>query len=98
MLYVYGGVRVDLAKRPAIEAHAAAFEARCVEEEGCLEYSLSWSISEPDFLRLLEIWESEETHVAHTQQAHVREWTEFIATAAVAPPVFTKYIVDVVSP
>ncbi|MGA1837273.1 antibiotic biosynthesis monooxygenase [Herbiconiux sp. 11R-BC] len=97
MLYVYGGVRVDLAKKAEIEAAATAFQALCAAEEGCVEYSLSWSIAEPDFLRLLEIWEPSGAHAVHTQQPHVGEWTSFIAAASVEPPVFTKYVVDVVS-
>ncbi|GAA2245477.1 antibiotic biosynthesis monooxygenase [Herbiconiux moechotypicola] len=97
MLYVYGGVPTDPAKRAEIEEAARVFEAACLEEEGCVTYSLSWSIAEPGFLRLLEVWEPSEAHAVHTQQPHVLEWTSFIASASTAPPTFTKYVVDVVS-
>jgi len=97
MLYVYGGVPTDLAKRDEIEAAARSFEAECLKEEGCITYNLAWSITEPGFLRLLEVWESTEAHAMHTQQSHVLDWTSFIASVSTAPPTFSKYVVRVVS-
>ena len=97
MLYVYGGVPTDPAKRDEIEAAARLFEETCRAEEGCVEYSLSWSIAEPAFLRLLEVWEPSEGHAVHTRQPHVIEWTGFIAARSTAAPTFTKFVVDVVS-
>jgi quinol monooxygenase YgiN len=97
MLYVYGGVPTDPAKRDEIEAAAKAFQEKCLAEEGCVEYSLSWSIAEPGFLRLLEVWVPNEAHAAHIAQPHVREWTDYIASAATAPPTFSKFVVDVIS-
>jgi quinol monooxygenase YgiN len=97
MLYVYGGVTTDPTRRTEIEAAAVEFQKACRAEEGCVEYSLAWSIEDPAFLRLLEVWEPSEAHAAHTRQPHVLEWTSFIADASTAPPVFTKFVVDVVS-
>jgi quinol monooxygenase YgiN len=97
MLYVYGGVPTDPSKRDEIEAAAKAFQEKCLAEEGCVDYSLSWSIAEPGFLRLLEVWVPKEAHATHTQQPHVLEWTTYIASAATAAPSFSKFIVDVVS-
>ncbi|SDY56302.1 putative quinol monooxygenase [Herbiconiux ginsengi] len=97
MLYVYGGVPTDPAKRAEIEEAARAFQEKCLAEEGCVEYNLSWSIAEPGYLRLLEVWVPNEAHATHTQQPHVLEWTAFIQSAATAPPSFSKFVVDVVS-
>jgi quinol monooxygenase YgiN len=96
MLYVYGGIPVDPTRRDEVVTAAIAFQQACLSEEGCLEYNLSWNVSEPDFLRLIEVWEPTEAHAVHTQQPHVQEWTTFISGAATAPPTFTKYVVDVV--
>lgn len=97
MLYVYGGVPTDPAKRDEIVAAATAFQEKCLAEEGCVEYSLSWSVAEPHFLRLLEVWVPDEAHAVHTTQPHVLEWTRYIASAATAAPSFSKFVVDVVS-
>ncbi|GAA1701320.1 hypothetical protein GCM10009808_19020 [Microbacterium sediminicola] len=96
MLYVYGGILVDPARKEEVTAKAAVFAAKCREEEGCVEYNLSWNAENENYLRLLEIWEPSESHLAHVQQPHVLEWTEFIQSAAAAAPDFTKYIVDVI--
>lgn len=98
MLYVFGGIPVDPARIEEVTAEAARFEALCNEEEGCIEYSLAWRAAEPGFLRLLEVWDSKEAHAVHTGQPHVLAWTAFISGAALAPPTFTKYIVDVIEP
>lgn len=95
MLYVYGGIAVDPARRAEVETAAREFAARCREEEGCLEYNLAWNTEDENYLRLLEVWEPTSTHAAHTEQAHVLEWTAFIQSAAADAPHFTKYIVDV---
>lgn len=97
MLYVYGGIEVDPARIDEVSAAAARFQARCADEVGCVTYSLSWDIARPNFLRLLEVWEPTESHPVHTAQPHVAEWTAFISSAAVAPPEFTKFVVDVVA-
>ncbi|MDO9397113.1 MAG: antibiotic biosynthesis monooxygenase [Herbiconiux sp.] len=97
MLTVYGGVPTDPAKRDEIDAAAAAFIATCLTEEGCVDYSLAWSIDRPGFIRLLETWESVEAHAAHTRQPHVIEWTAFIAAASTAAPTFTKLTAELVS-
>ena len=96
MLYVYGGVPTDPTKRAEIEAAATVFQELCRQEAGCVEYNLAWSIEQPEFLRLIEVWEPNEAHRTHTEQPHVLEWTSFIASASVAPPTFTKFVVDVV--
>lgn len=96
MLYVYGGILVDPARKDEVTAKAAEFAAACRAEEGCLEYNLSWNVENENYLRLIEVWEPTETHLAHVQQPHVLEWTAFIQGAAAAAPAFTKYVVDVV--
>ncbi|MEU6539934.1 antibiotic biosynthesis monooxygenase [Streptomyces sp. NPDC047000] len=91
MIIIHGGVVVDAARTDEVAAAGAAFQQACAAEEGCVEYQLSWRAGEPRNLRLLEIWTSRDAHNAHKEQAHTREWTEFVAGAAAAPPAFTEY-------
>lgn len=94
LVIVHGGVQVDPARTAEVSAAATAFQERCRAETGCLEYQLSWLAGAPDRLRLLEVWDSEETAAGHTTQPHVRDWTAFVAGAAVAAPAFTKLVVE----
>lgn len=94
LVIVHGGVQVDPARTAEVSAAAATFQAACLTETGCLEYQLSWLAGSPDRLRLLEVWDSEETAEEHTRQPHVRDWTAFVAGAAVGPPAFTKLVVE----
>lgn len=96
MLYVYGGILVDPARRAEVAAAAIVFQEKCLAEEGCVEYNLAWNAADENYLRLLEVWEPTEAHAVHTAQPHVKEWTEFISAAAVAAPTFHKYVVDVI--
>jgi quinol monooxygenase YgiN len=97
MIYVYGGVRVDPARKAEVTAVAAEFARTCREEAGCVEYNLSWNTEDENFLRLIEVWEPTSALDAHVAQPHVKDWTAFVQSAAVAPPAFTKYTVDVVA-
>lgn len=96
MLYVFGGILVDPARVEEVTAAAVEFARTCRTEQGCVEYSLAWNTEDGCYLRLLEVWEPTEAHAVHVTQPHVQAWSEFIQSAAVAAPDFTKFVVDVV--
>lgn len=87
---VYGGVAVDTGRVEEVGQAAAAFAAACRNEEGCIDYLLSWDVTEPNRLRLVEVWESEETATAHTTQEHVKQWTTLVSGAAIEAPSFWR--------
>lgn len=90
---VYGGVAVDPERVEEVGRAAAAFQAACREEEGCIDYLLSWDVAEPNRIRLVEVWESEETATAHTTQEHVKQWTTLVGGAAIEAPSFRRSLV-----
>ena len=94
LVIVHGGITVTPERLEEVTAAAVDFTQACRAESGCREYQLSWLTGAPQQLRLLEIWDSEETYTAHSTQPHVREWTSFISTAATAPPDFTKLLLE----
>jgi quinol monooxygenase YgiN len=98
LVIVHGGITVAPDRLEEVTARAVTFARTCLTEEGCREYQLSWLAGSPDRLRLLEVWDSEETSAAHADQPHVKEWTAFVSGAAVAPPAFTKLLVEEVAP
>lgn len=94
LVIVHGGIAVDPALLEEVTARAVPFARACRAEQGCREYQLSWLAGAPDQLRLLEVWSSQEDYTAHGTRPHVQEWTTFVSAAAVAPPVFTRLLVE----
>ena len=91
MIVIHGGVRVDPVRIAEITDQAKVFVAATAQEDGFVEYSLAWDTVEPNRIRLLEVWTDADTSAAHGQQQHTKEWTEFIAAAAIEAPAFSKY-------
>lgn len=91
MLIVYGGIRVQDARVSEVHDAGRAFEAECRNEEGCVEYVLSWRFDDPSRIQLLEAWETREAWETHKAQPHVADWTALISGAADGPPTFAHH-------
>src|SRR4051794_1794511 len=87
---IYGGVAVDPGAVAAVTEAARTFQATCRAEEGCLDYTLAWEVAEPNRLRLLESWADEAAYRRHVEEPHVKDWTAFVAAAAIEAPAFTR--------
>lgn len=62
-----------------IETYKALFEkcrAETIKEEGCIEYSLFQSISDPTEFHLFERWVSKQKQLEHTRTKHFKEYIE----------------------
>jgi quinol monooxygenase YgiN len=90
MVIIYGGVAVDPARVAELSEAAVTFQQACRAEVGCADYTLAWEVAEPNRIRLLEHWETEEAFEAHKVQPHVLAWTELISGAAIDAPAFTR--------
>lgn len=93
MVIVYGGVAVDPARVAEVTERAAAFEAVCRQEPGCIDYILAWQIADPTRIQLVEAWETVQASEAHRQREHVREWAQYIAAASVGQPQFSEHVI-----
>ena len=91
MVLIYGGVLVAESEVPAVTEKARAFQATCRAEEGCIDYLLSWDVAEPNRIRLVEAWATEEAYQAHKTQPHVQDWTAFITAASAEAPAFSRH-------
>ncbi|GAB6896967.1 putative quinol monooxygenase [Kineosporia succinea] len=91
MRIVHGGISVTPERVAEVTAEGATFQKLCAQEDGCVEYQLSWKLGEDENLRLLEIWDTADDHETHKLQPHTVAWTAFISGAAAAPPGFTQY-------
>jgi quinol monooxygenase YgiN len=88
MKLIYGGVVVDPAKVEAVTAAAIPFVAASNAEDNCVTYILSWDVTQPNRINLLEAWTDADAHFAHTQQQHTLDWTTLISAAAIEAPKF----------
>lgn len=62
-----------------IETYKALFEkcrAETIKEEGCIEYNLFQSISDPTEFHLFERWTNKQKQKEHTQTKHFKEYME----------------------
>ena len=91
MKMIYGGVLVAESEVPAVTAEARTFQATCQAEEGCVDYYLSWDVAEPNRIRLVEVWATEEAYQTHRTQPHVQKWTEFIQSVSAGTPAFSRH-------
>lgn len=85
MIIVHAVMPIVPERRGEVEERGAVFAAACREEEGCVDYQLSWAFGAAAELRLLEHWESPEAYQAHTEQPHVKEWATWIPAQAAGP-------------
>lgn len=90
MIIIYGGVRVDPAREAEITAKGTVFQSKCQAEEGCQAYLLSWDIAGSQTVRLVEVWADEESYLAHKEQDHVGEWTDYMKQVSLEPPAFIR--------
>lgn len=91
MVLIYGGVLVTESEVPAVTEEAGAFSSACQAEEGCIDYLLSWDVAEPNRLRLVEAWETEEAYEAHKGRPHVLTWTDFMKSVSAEAPSFSRH-------
>ncbi|MFN8224985.1 MAG: antibiotic biosynthesis monooxygenase [Gaiellales bacterium] len=91
MLIVYGGVRVLEERVTEVDEAARVFEQKCREEDGCVEYVLSWRVDDATRIQLLEAWETREAWETHKTQPHVVEWAAYVGSVAAGPPAFTHH-------
>src|SRR3712207_8303438 len=55
-LFRSGGVLVTESEVAAVTEEARNFSAACQAEDGCVDYLLSWDVTEPNRIRLVEVW------------------------------------------
>lgn len=72
MIVVEGTFRV-----PNLEAARPAMERMIKlsrEEEGCVDYSYSQDLLDPNLMRVIELWRDREIFKAHLETKHLAEW------------------------
>lgn len=83
MLIVAGEVIVDSASIDAVRDDLCTMETETRKEPGCASYAFSVDISDPNMMRIFEIWESMDALREHFKTPHM---AKFGAAAAKIQP------------
>jgi len=71
MLIVAGEVVVDNAAIDAVRGALGTMESETRKEPGCVTYAFSVDITDPNMMRIFEVWESMEALREHFKTPHM---------------------------
>lgn len=83
MIIVIGWVRLEAGELEKLHDAAIAMLEETRKEAGCISYTYSRALEEPDVMRIAEIWESQEALTAHSQSAHMAAFNQAIGGAKI---------------
>ena len=83
MIVVNATIESTAADLEAIKEALTTMETHSRAESGCLDYTFSIEVSDPNKLRITEKWETLEDLTAHFQEPHM---ADFRAALAAHPP------------
>lgn len=84
MIVVNGKVRTTREDIAALTHAISAMEAASRSEQGCLDYTFSIELNDPEVIRITEKWDSLEALKAHFATPHM---AEFQSSMGAHPPV-----------
>ena len=92
-------VVADPATRDAIVAASVPFQSATREEEpGCLVYSFCADPVRPDLIQVYELWEDEDSLLAHFDHPNYAAMREMLNSSGLASAVSRKMRIDATSP
>ena len=83
MLLIEGWLKLATGEFDKVADQAQAMVKATNEEEGCLHYSFSRDIADPDLIRISERWASQEALAAHSASAHMAAFNKAIGGAQI---------------
>jgi len=78
VIIVYGVIESSAESISALTEAITKLEAATRAEEGCIDYTFSVSLSDPDCIRISEKWESMDALKAHMGMPHMAEFQQAI--------------------
>ncbi|NQX88169.1 MAG: antibiotic biosynthesis monooxygenase [Halioglobus sp.] len=84
MIVVNGIVRTTQTDIDALQQAIAAMEEASRKETGCVDYTFSIELNNPDILRITEKWDNENALKAHMASPHM---AAFQKTMSAHPPI-----------
>ncbi|SFR65886.1 Quinol monooxygenase YgiN [Marinobacter daqiaonensis] len=86
MLYIRAILHVKPEQRETLLEAARPCIDATLQEPGCQEYELHISLSDPNRLVFMEVWESEDCLEPHRKSDHMRAFGKVAAGCLAAPP------------
>lgn len=84
MIYLISTAHLKPGTRERCLAPARVCIEASREEPGCIAYDLNLSVSDPDRMVFVEIWETRAALDAHFQTAHFKAWRAAIADLVIS--------------
>lgn len=76
MLLVQGWIKLATGEFDKVADQARAMVAATNEEDGCIHYSFSRDVGDPDLLHIAERWRDGDALGAHGKSAHMAEFNK----------------------
>jgi len=76
LLILTVNLRVPKADQERLRPHMEAVVKASRQEPGCLAYTFSFDLLEPDIIRVIEVYRDDEALKAHGASEHFRKWRE----------------------
>lgn len=83
MIIVEGWVRMETGELDRLTDTATTMLEETRKEAGCISYSFSRAMEEPDVMRLAEIWVDQAALDEHFQSAHMKTFNQALADAKI---------------
>lgn len=80
MLLVQGWLKLAAGEFDKVANEARAMVAATNAEDGCIHYSFSRDIGDPDLIHIAERWRDTEAGEAHNQSAHMATFLKAIGS------------------
>ena len=83
MIIVEGWVRMEAGELDRLTDTATTMLEETRKEAGCISYSFSRAMEEPDVMRLAEIWVDQAALDEHFQSPHMKVFNQGLASAKI---------------
>ncbi|WP_425144764.1 putative quinol monooxygenase [Deinococcus sp.] len=94
MILIAGTVRLQPGKREAAVTHALSMAQATHAEAGCLAYTFSADLADPDLFHVFEAWVDDAALSTHFQTAHMAEFNRQLPGLVAAAPQLQRYVVS----
>lgn len=91
MIIVAGHLTIDPAHTDILRSALSDMIETTRQEQGCVQYVFSSSLTDPAHVRVFEIWESSEDLAAHGVAPHMTTFREAMANVTVLERALTTY-------
>ncbi|QLC22215.1 antibiotic biosynthesis monooxygenase [Parasphingopyxis sp. CP4] len=83
MIIVQGWVRLDEGELDRLHDVAITMMEETRKEEGCIAYTFSRAMEDPNLMRIAEVWEDQASLDAHGKSPHMATFNQSLGSAKI---------------